>query len=83
MCMATLCTYIIRTLIVDVLNTMTVRDFRITCSAAINTDMNREKDLRFRSFSKYILHGCSVNIDMNGRVCSALVQYSCCQHRHK
>ena len=40
-----LCMYIIRTLIVHVLNTMTVRDFRITCSAAINTDMNREKDL--------------------------------------
>ena len=28
-------------------------------------------------------NSAAINIDMNGRVCDALVQFGCCQHKHK
>ena len=47
-------------------------------SAAINTDMNRVKDLWCSSTVRLLS-----TIDTNGRVCGALVQFGCYQHRHE
>ena len=43
----------------------------------VQSDVNREKVLDLHCSSS-----AAINIDMNGRICGALVQFGCYHHRH-